>query len=910
MPRHRSAARRSPPHRLLHGLEPLESRRVLADVSGVISTNTTWSNTSEPYVLIDNVLVRNGATLTIAPGVEVRSVSDSSQVDLLIGDDGTTGKLAADGVNFYADVTFGVKGSGTIANSTYAMGTLTVKKGGTPIVSNTDFHNDPARLPVTLEPMFVPHLAGRGNTFDVDAVAGILAGTVNADTTWGGLPGVANFHLLDNVDVRAGAALTLASNHALTTILDSSEVKLRVGGSFNAENTRLRADVEFQPGSTGMLRNNSVELGTITVLPAASPTVEGNSFHNNPNRIPISVAPEFVPSLADRQNVFLADAIVGVEGGHIDADIVWPVLSAATTLQLQGNVSITDGGQLTISPGWKVRTILDSSEIELHVGTEGTLGVLRASCVLFRNVIVVGPQGVLELHNSTIAARRMDLASDAQIDLRFNVFNALEQIRIAGSSGQTVDLADNVWGTTSTAAIDARIYDDDEDAGLPAAVVVPLLPPNTIGHRVWLDVDRDGKQDRLEPGVAGVTVKLWDEGNDEQNGTADDVLVATTITDADGAYRFSGVAPGPHYLQVVLPADLAFTDANRTFDCQDSDVELIDRNYMQIVSGRTATFMLIAGQATMAHDVGLVDATSNSKPTFRDVGSSTYRENATPISIAPWASVGDSTSSDFNFGQLKVQRTTGGGAPDRLAIRQQGVGAGQISIAGSDVRYGGRVIGKFSGGNGSTPLLVTFNREATVAAVQALVRNVTFETLGDNPLTTARTVKLVLSDGDGGISTTATASVNVQALNDKPIVTLSGTIGYVHDKPALVLAPSAGVSDVDSADFSGGRLRVRITDGASASNRLSIGAGFTVDANNNVLQGTTIIGKRVAHGFGTQELVITFNTNATPAVVQQLVRAITFNTAGGSAGVRKVVFTVSDGDGGLSAEASKSVNVS
>jgi hypothetical protein len=154
------------------------------------------------------------------------------------------------------------------------------------------------------------------------------------------------------------------------------------------------------------------------------------------------------------------------------------------------------------------------------------------------------------------------------------------------------------------------------------------------------------------------------------------------------------------------------------------------------------------------------------------------------------------------------------------------------------------------------------------------------------------------------------ASLTVTPVNDKPVLSFSGVIGYVHDKPAITLAAFARVSDVDSADFAGGRLRVRITDGASVSNRLAIGPDFTVDASGNVKQGTTTIGKRVSNGFGTNELVITFNTSATKAVVQQLVRAIAFKTVGGAAGARKVVFTLSDGDGGLSADATKTVNVS
>lgn len=164
--------------------------------------------------------------------------------------------------------------------------------------------------------------------------------------------------------------------------------------------------------------------------------------------------------------------------------------------------------------------------------------------------------------------------------------------------------------------------------------------------------------------------------------------------------------------------------------------------------------------------------------------------------------------------------------------------------------------------------------------------------------------------GQRSLSTASeSASLTVTPVNDRPVLTFSGAVGYVHDKPAVTLAPFASVSDIDSSDFDGGRLRVRITDGASASNRLAIGAGFSVDASGNVLQGTTIIGKRVANGFGTNELVITFNANVTPAVAQQLARAITFKTVGGAAGQRKVVFTVSDGDGGLSSEMVKTVNV-
>lgn len=54
--------------------------------------------------------------------------------------------------------------------------------------------------------------------------------------------------------------------------------------------------------------------------------------------------------------------------------------------------------------------------------------------------------------------------------------------------------------------------------------------PVQIGDRVWRDTDGDGIQDAGEPGVAGVTVRLYDAAG---------ALVSTAVTDVNGQYRFS-----------------------------------------------------------------------------------------------------------------------------------------------------------------------------------------------------------------------------------------------------------------------------------------------------------------------------------------------------------------------------------
>ena len=46
-------------------------------VSGLISSNTTWSYANSPYIVTDNILLQNGATLTIEPGVTIKMLSDT-----------------------------------------------------------------------------------------------------------------------------------------------------------------------------------------------------------------------------------------------------------------------------------------------------------------------------------------------------------------------------------------------------------------------------------------------------------------------------------------------------------------------------------------------------------------------------------------------------------------------------------------------------------------------------------------------------------------------------------------------------------------------------------------------------------------------------------------------------------------
>jgi hypothetical protein len=157
----------------------------------------------------------------------------------------------------------------------------------------------------------------------------------------------------------------------------------------------------------------------------------------------------------------------------------------------------------------------------------------------------------------------------------------------------------------------------------------------------------------------------------------------------------------------------------------------------------------------------------------------------------------DLDSPDFDTGTLIVSFVTGSdSAEDVLAIRNQGTGAGQIGVSGTTVTYGGTTIGTVAGGSGGSNLVVTFNSNATPSAAEALIRNITYEnTDTDNPTTGARTVRFVVTDGDGGSSGNHDTTVTVSGVNDAPVgvPTITGTV----TEDQTLTAVTAGISDAD-----------------------------------------------------------------------------------------------------------------
>ena len=151
----------------------------------------------------------------------------------------------------------------------------------------------------------------------------------------------------------------------------------------------------------------------------------------------------------------------------------------------------------------------------------------------------------------------------------------------------------------------AKLGDSNDDFKIQQIEVSALsraTPPTaSLTSRVWCDSNGNGVQDTHEIGVSGVRVNLID---------AHQTVVATTTTNASGAYQFASLVPSEYAVEFVKPDGFAgFTVAHQGSSAfLDSDADA--------VTGRTGVARLMAGENALDWDAGLTPAQVTSTFSF------------------------------------------------------------------------------------------------------------------------------------------------------------------------------------------------------------------------------------------------------------------------------------------------------
>ena len=150
----------------------------------------------------------------------------------------------------------------------------------------------------------------------------------------------------------------------------------------------------------------------------------------------------------------------------------------------------------------------------------------------------------------------------------------------------------------------------------------------------------------------------------------------------------------------------------------------------------------------------------NNAPVVTLPGASVVYDAAgtTPIILDAAATVTDVDSVNFDTGILTANVTTACDTADRLSVRNEGTGVGQIGVSGAAVTYNpgsgavtiGTIATEFDCATPPPLLAITLTANADVTATQALVRNLTYSSTSLTPPTTQRTSDACRGGPDNG----------------------------------------------------------------------------------------------------------------------------------------------------------------
>ncbi|WP_159690023.1 PKD domain-containing protein [Cognatazoarcus halotolerans] len=291
-------------------------------------------------------------------------------------------------------------------------------------------------------------------------------------------------------------------------------------------------------------------------------------------------------------------------------------------------------------------------------------------------------------------------------------------------------------------------------------------------------------------------------------------------------------------------------------------------------------------------------ARSSAGPVIDDVASIVYftndagdpRYSGSAQVIDNDVSISDLDSANFDGGSLLAQLLNGAAAGEALGIRDEGSGVGRIGLSGTNVTFGGTVIGTVSGNAaGSSVMEISLNANATAEAVQALLQNITYQNTAPASGTTDRYVGFRLFDGDGGASDVPNVQIRIQNSYAPSGITLTDLapsldITEGQAQAGVIVDGAVQLDYYNATGFDGGSLQVtyhsstgRVDDQLSIRNA-GAGSGEIGVAGSSITYGGTVIGAvdGTANGANGAALTITFNASATAEAIERLIESLSY----------------------------------
>lgn len=332
-----------------------------------------------------------------------------------------------------------------------------------------------------------------------------------------------------------------------------------------------------EPGMPGAIVTLTYPDGTTT-----STTADANGAYLFSNLPPTGVGQTYSVSFTTPPGYTASPANQGGDDTK-DSDPVGGTVSGITLTAGENNTTIDAGfvPPLVGSIGDRVWNDTDRDGIQ----DAGEVGVAGVTVSLYNNAGTLLATTFTDALGNYLFSDLPVSVAGINYQVRFSLpaeFTFSPQ-NAAGSTAANNSDANVTTGRTGNITLTTVNKDrTDIDAGIYYTI------PARIGDFIWNDLDKDGVQDANEPGIAGVTVTLYDNAGNP---------VRTTITDNNGFYQFTDVPAGTYTLGLTPPVGYVLSPANTTTD--DLDNDFIATTF------RTAPFTVVAGTTDLSFDGGL-----------------------------------------------------------------------------------------------------------------------------------------------------------------------------------------------------------------------------------------------------------------------------------------------------------------
>jgi hypothetical protein len=564
--------------------------------------------------------------------------------------------------------------------------------------------------------------------------------------------------------------------------------------------------------------------------------------------------------------------------------------------------SVNDAPTLTLFSG-EVETTTEDTEAEISFAdllAKGDEADVDGMVVGF--VVQSITSGTLRIGADAANATAWDAATNNRIDSAHQAYWTPD----AGATGNL--------GAFSVVAV------DDDGAESPTAVPVSVAVasvnhapevyiPALLSFAEKVDYSTDAKPK---------SVKIADVDMDGDT----DLLVANLDSDKVSVFKNNGTGTfmtkvnyaTSHYPVSVTSADVdGDGDADLLVANLDSDTVSVLKNNgngtfaakVDYATGDTPTSVTTAdvdgdGDADMI----VTNAESDTVSVLKNNGNGTfaakidYATGDYPYSVTSQDIDGDSDADvlvvNWHNNTVSVLKNTGNGT--FIAKVDYSAGNAPLSVSTADVD-----------GDGDADLLVANANSDTVSVLKnngngTFAPRVDYAT-GDGPIS----VTSADVDGDGD------ADVLVANLDSNTVSVLLNTSMPAEtvalEQTAVPVSSGMLISDPDGdASWGGGTLQVQVFSNAEEADSLFLpdtnpsGNGIWLDpSGNKVMAGTTEIGAADAASVSNNTVwTLTFNANATNALVQEVARAVRFINSSDDPGTddRTIRFTVTDNEGG------------